>query len=83
LNIFEKKNFFFGILILVPKIIFLGPPASGRHTIGKLLQKKFNTVLIEAEDVLRDASSKLKDKLPSNPNIVWRLFYEILFEIFI
>ena len=58
------------ICILVPKIIILGPPASGRHTIGKLLQKKLGTILIEPEEVLRDAPSKLKDKLLANSNIV-------------
>jgi hypothetical protein len=71
LNIFEReREFVFFIFILVPKIIFLGPPASGRHTIGKLLQKKSNAILIDSEELLRDAPSKLKDKLPTNPNIV-------------
>jgi adenylate kinase family enzyme len=67
-------NFFF---IVAPKIIILGPPASGRHTIGKLLQKKLNAVLIEKEELIRDAPSKLKDKLPANPNIVRSLFFYI------
>lgn len=56
---------------LVPQIVILGPPASGRHTIGKLLQKKNNAVLLECEDILRDAPSKLRDKLPPNPTVVW------------
>jgi adenylate kinase family enzyme len=60
--------------IIVPKIVILGPPASGRHTIGKLLQKKFNAVLIEPEEILRDIPSKLKSKLPANPNIVCKFY---------
>jgi len=56
---------------IVPKIIILGPPASGRHTIAKMLQKKLNTVLIEPDELLRDIPSKLKDKLPLNPTIVY------------
>lgn len=68
-----KTNFLliYEDFFLVPKILIIGPPASGRHTIGKLLQKKTNAVLIEPDDILRDAPSKIKDKLPANPNIVW------------
>jgi len=61
------------LFFIVPKIIILGPPASGRHTIGKLLQKKLGAVLIDPEELLRDAPTKLKDKLPANPNIVCSL----------
>jgi adenylate kinase family enzyme len=61
------------LCFLVPKIIILGPPASGRHTIGKLLQKKLGAVLIDPEELLRDAPTKMKDKLPTNPNIVCNL----------
>jgi tRNA uridine 5-carbamoylmethylation protein Kti12 len=57
-------------LFIAPKIIILGPPASGRHTIAKMLQKKLNTVIIESDELLRDAPSKLKEKLPVNPTIV-------------
>ncbi|CAF1491725.1 unnamed protein product [Adineta steineri] len=53
----------------VPRVIILGPPASGRHTIGKLLQKKLNAVLIEAADLLHNIPSKFKDKLPPKPTI--------------
>ncbi len=59
-------------LFIVPKIIILGPPASGRHTIARMLQKKLNTVIIEPDELLRDASSKLKEILPANPTIVCR-----------
>ncbi|CAF2576932.1 unnamed protein product [Rotaria sp. Silwood2] len=65
-----------------PKIIFLGPPASGRHTIAKMLQKKLNAILIEPEELLRDIPSKLKDKLPVNPTVnnissaLWAQIYE-------
>ncbi|CAF3551170.1 unnamed protein product, partial [Rotaria sp. Silwood1] len=65
-----------------PKIIILGPPASGRHTIAKMLQKKLNAVLIEPEEILRDVPSKLKDKLPVNPTVnnisssLWAQIYE-------
>jgi hypothetical protein len=82
---------FFLISIIVPKIIILGPPASGRHTIGKLLQKKLNTVLIEPEEILRDIPNKFKSKLPTNPNIVGefdmklkekerKIFFRIIFQ---
>ena len=64
------EDSFLCLLFAAPKIVVLGPPASGRHTIGKVLQKKFNGVLIEANDVLRDAPTRLKDKLPANPNVV-------------
>lgn len=56
--------------MIAPKIIILGAPVSGRHTVAKMLQKKLNTVLIEPEELLRDAPSKLKDKIPVNANIV-------------
>jgi hypothetical protein len=36
-----------------------------------MLQKKLNTVLIEPDELLRDIPSKLKDKLPLNPTIVY------------
>jgi hypothetical protein len=37
-----------------------------------MLQKKLNTVIIEPDELLRDASSKLKEILPANPTIVCR-----------
>ncbi len=58
------------VVLIAPKIVILGPPASGRHTIAKMLQKKFNTILIEPEELLHDIPTKLKDQLPPNPRIV-------------
>jgi tRNA uridine 5-carbamoylmethylation protein Kti12 len=55
---------------IAPKIIILGPPASGRHTIAKMLQKKLKAIIIEPDDLLHDVPSKLKDKLPVNPTVV-------------
>lgn len=60
----------FRIFQIAPKIIILGPPTSGRHTIAKMLQKKLNTVLIEPNDLLHDVPRKFKDKLPANPMVV-------------
>jgi hypothetical protein len=37
-----------------------------------MLQKKLNTVIIEPDELLRDASSKLKEILPANSTIVCR-----------
>ncbi|UJR14152.1 hypothetical protein I4U23_001147 [Adineta vaga] len=71
-----------------PKIIILGPPASGRHTIAKMLQKKLNTVLIESKELLQNIPNKFKDKLSSNPtydNIsasLWADLYEQRFKDF-
>lgn len=48
----------------------LGPPASGRHTIGKMLSKKLGTILLDPEEIIRDAPSQLKNKLPANPSVV-------------
>ncbi|CAF3834049.1 unnamed protein product [Adineta steineri] len=65
-----------------PKIIILGPPASGRHTIAKMLQKSLNAVLIEPNELLNNVSKKFKDKLPTNPTIdnippaLWAQFYK-------
>ena len=58
------------MFFLAPKIIILGPPASGRHTIARMLQKKLNAIIIEPDELLRDVPSKLKDQLPANPTVV-------------
>jgi hypothetical protein len=67
------SQIFFVYLIIhfsiVPKIFILGPPASGRHIIAKMLQKKLNTVLIEPDE--------LSSKLPLNSTIVYIFFFVI------
>ena len=77
---FSVFTLFYSFLLIAPKIIILGPPASGRHTMARMLQKKLNAVLVESDELLHDVPSKLKDKLPLNPTIVcdWvTIFHEI------
>ncbi len=76
--IFRYHSFF-----IAPKILIIGPPASGRHSLAKMLQKKLNAVLIEPDEILRDAPSKFKDKLPANPTIVCILTISLNRNIFI
>ncbi|CAF0804531.1 unnamed protein product [Didymodactylos carnosus] len=65
-----------------PKIVIIGPPSSGRKTLAKLLCKKLNTILIQPEDLLSEAPSKLKDKLPRDPSLenvsatLWAQLYD-------
>ncbi|CAF1204132.1 unnamed protein product [Adineta ricciae] len=71
-----------------PKIIILGPPASGRHTIAKMLQKKLNAVVIEPSKLLQNIPPKFKDQLPPNANSnnisasFWAELYEHRFKDF-
>lgn len=55
---------------VAPKIVILGPPASGRHTLAKILQKKINAVIIEPEELLQEIPHKFKNALPTNPTVV-------------
>ena len=67
---YESEDLILEIAILAPKIIILGPPSSGRHTVAHMLQKKLNAVLIEPEELLHNVPSKFKDQLPDKPTLV-------------
>jgi tRNA uridine 5-carbamoylmethylation protein Kti12 len=69
-------------LFIAPKILIIGPPASGRHTIGKMLQKKISAVIIEQDEVLRDAPSRFKEQLPPNPTVVCSVKYDCVKRMF-
>lgn len=65
-----SSSFLIDYLFIAPKIIILGPPASGRHTLAKMLQRKLNAVVIEPEELLREIPHKFKSVLPENPTVV-------------
>ena len=66
----EDADLMLEIAILAPKIIILGPPSSGRHTVAQMLQKKLNAVLIDPEELLHNVPSTFKGQLPDNPTLV-------------
>ncbi|XP_068105027.1 adenylate kinase 8 [Hyperolius riggenbachi] len=73
----------------VPRIIVLGPPASGKHTIAKLLCKRMNATHLTPENMLSNDVSPLveearsyKDKGQEIPDELWaRIIQERLSKV--
>ncbi|KAM5145906.1 adenylate kinase 8 [Mantella aurantiaca] len=73
----------------VPRIIVLGPPASGKHTIAKMLCKRMNATHLSPENMLSNDVSTLveearsyKDKGQEIPDALWtRIIQERLSKV--
>ena len=44
----------------VPQIVIMGPPASGKRTISKMVSSKLRTAHLTPENLIADADSDLK-----------------------
>lgn len=49
-------------LLLVPQIVLLGPPASGKRTIAKSICNKLRTAHITAENLVAEAEVELRNE---------------------
>ena len=47
-------------LFPVPQIVIMGPPASGKRTISKMVSSKLRTAHLTPENLIADADSDLK-----------------------
>ncbi|KAM3912476.1 adenylate kinase 8 [Leptodactylus fuscus] len=73
----------------VPRIVVLGPPASGKHTMAKLLCKRLNATHLTPENILSNDVSALveealsyKGKDQEIPDVLWaRIIQERLSEV--
>ena len=59
----NKHSFFLNGLMFsltVPQIVIMGPPASGKRTISKMVSSKLRTAHLTPENLINDADSDLK-----------------------
>ena len=53
---------YFHVFFAVPQVIIIGPPASGKRSIGKMVCNKLRTAHLTPESIIEEADTGLKNE---------------------